>query len=566
MPEHDTHTTGTRAHVPGPARAWLVAPVVAGAACMGLGVVVGVESWAAWLHHPVYETIPELTRHGATLLRAMLIVGGLALMAVPLTLARFDPPADGPAGAPVSRREQWLVLGVVGLGLVVRATRLGESLWYDEIAAWTSYGVHGPGPIVGNYFDPSNHILHTLLTWVSVTLLDSTGAMEVVLRLPALLFSLASIVAVWGLARHAAGPRAGVSAALLGAALPVMVLESAEARGYSMMIFFAATSTWTFLAALRDDRAWQWTLYATLCALGVWTHFVTAFVPIGHAVWLAWIMVVRRERCAVLRGSAALALAAVVSIMLWSPALPDFIRLLSVQETFADADEAQPGVFGIEGLHLVYELGGAWFWWSALPGLALFIGGLVVTLRQERAARHAGAASLLGLPIMLVAVFVAGTWMYARFALFVLPGAIVMMAIALDALWSGRAWLSVGAGVVVVGAAVADLAIRPPKQPLREAAAYVLEPREPVVAIGVFHGVINIYTPPDESFIVVPHASDDIEDAIASTQPRFVVVLYPHLLTADRQRLLESRGYEVRRRFDGWADWGRGDVVVYERR
>ena len=45
---------------------------------------------------------------------------------------------------------------------------------------------------------------------------------------------------------------------------------------------------------------------------------------------------------------------------------------------------------------------------------------------RREAARGAIAAALLGLPLMIVTVALSGTWIYARFTLFALPGAIPM--------------------------------------------------------------------------------------------------------------------------------------------
>ena len=182
----------------------------------------------------------------------------------------------------------WMVAGFTAAGLLVRAPRLTESLWYDEIAAWTSHTAGGPAAIMGSFAEPSNHIAHTLLTWCTVTAFEQSLGFEIALRLPALLFSLAAIAAMYGLAREVTRTRPAAIAAGLMAVLPVAVLEAAEARGYSMMICFSALASWTLLANVRDERAWRWALYAALCTLGVWTHFVTAFVPSGHAVWLGW--------------------------------------------------------------------------------------------------------------------------------------------------------------------------------------------------------------------------------------------------------------------------------------
>ena len=185
-----------------------------------------------------------------------------------------------------SSRKLWIVGGLSAVALLARAARLGESLWYDEIAAWGSFGAQGPRPIVSSFTDPANHIAHTLATWCSVSLLERLIGFEPALRLPALLFSLGAVAAMYALARQAFNGRAALIAAALMALLPVAVLEGAEARGYSMMIFFAAAASRAFLANLDQPRAWRALLYAALCAAGAWSHLLTAFVPIGHAAFL----------------------------------------------------------------------------------------------------------------------------------------------------------------------------------------------------------------------------------------------------------------------------------------
>ena len=110
-------------------------------------------------------------------------------------------------------RDLWILAGLVVVGLLVRATRLGESLWYDEIAAWRVFGMHGPAAIVTTFSEPSNHIAHTLVSWCSVKAFEWAVGFELALRLPALLFSLGAVAAVYGLARCASGPRVAMIAA-----------------------------------------------------------------------------------------------------------------------------------------------------------------------------------------------------------------------------------------------------------------------------------------------------------------------------------------------------------------
>ena len=467
--------------------------------------------------------------------------------------------------APSSRLGLWMVGGVTVAGLLVRAPRLTESLWYDEIAAWTSHTAGGPAAIMGSFVEPSNHIAHTLLTWCTVTAFEESLGFEIALRLPALLFSLAAIAAMYGLAREVTSTRAAAIAAGLMAVLPVAVLEAAEARGYSMMICFSALASWTLLANVRDERAWRWALYAVLCAAGVWTHFVTAFVPIGHAVWLGWRAARHGEIRRAAGGGIALAIAAGATLMLYAPAMPDFF---DARGMYVAGRGDEPSIFGPQGWHALLQFGGSWYFWTALPGLALLAIGGVATARSAGpppSLRDAAAVTLLGLPVFLLVVVASGSWMYARFTLFALPGAVLLMAVGIDGVWARRRGAGIAATAVIVAASMVDLAARPAKQPLRDAAELVRSLRgkgEPILVIGIAHRVIDVYLfdlNPQYSFM---HGAD-LAAKLTTVDPEWIVLYYPNNVSAANYTLLESRGYEIVDRFRGWADWSNGDVVVY---
>jgi hypothetical protein len=436
----------------------------------------------------------------------------------------------------VRSRELWILAGLIVVGLLVRATRLTESLWYDEIAAWRVFGVLGPGAIVSSYSEPSNHILHTLLSWCAVTWLQGGLGFELALRLPALLFSLGGVVAVFGLVRLVSGPRAGLIAAGLMAVLPVAVLEGVEARGYSMMICFAALADWAFLANLKAERAWRWVVYAGLCAAGTWTHPVTAFVPVGHALWLAGHAVRHRRVGLVVRGGLAIAGSAAISIALYAPVIG---QIVARRGMYASARGDEPLVFGPEGWHALLQLGGSWYWWAAWPGLALAVLGFA-RLRKDPAV----PVTLLGLPVFVAVVLAAGSWMYARFALFSLPGAVLLAATGLEALARWR---------------------RPAKQPLRDAADCVRAGRvddEPGLVVGLAHRVMDLYL--DDPAYSLFHGAD-LERKLGEIDPVWVVLYYPRSVSPQAYALLEDHGFVVDRRFPGWVDWNNGDVIVYRR-
>jgi hypothetical protein len=488
----------------------------------------------------------------------------------------------GAGDAARSRLRPWLIVAaLLVIGLAARAPRLTEGLWYDEIAAWRDYGSKGPAWIVTHYFDPANHIGHTLASWASFTLLDrmSVVAPEIALRLPALIFSLGSIVAVWGMARcvvrgrnrgsppaepganGGSGRPVAIVAGLLAAVLPVSVLEGVEARGYSMMICFAALATWTMLSAIQRERWWKWLLYAVLCALGIWSHMMMVWIPIGHAVWLIWAMVRTGARSTALRGLGAIALAAILTLALYVPVLDDLLR---IRGQFAAAEGDEPSIFGVEGLHALLQLGGSWYWWAAVPGLVIGIVGFVRGMRRATPQAALGLA-LLGLPIMVVALTVAGSWMYARFAMFAAPGAILAIALGIDALWRWKKPIGAVALVIVIACSAADLVVRPPRQPLRDAVNIVLNDwgdDDRLLVIGLKHEVMQAYV----ADLAPTYSLDlgaDLELKLAEARPTWVVILYPHRVSEANLRLLSDHDLAEVARLPGWVDWGGGDVSVW---
>jgi mannosyltransferase len=544
--------------------AWLLAPLTAAVLCAALAILVDTLTWVERLQHPARAIAPETTWDGAELLRIMLLVGAAALVGIPWTLHRLTPPAAAVETAAVPSRELWHVFGLILVAICLRATRLGESLWYDEIAAWLAFGTHGPGAIVGNFFEPSNHVAHTLATWASVVFLGTwTDSFEIALRLPAFLASLASVAAVYALARRALGPGGALIAAALVAVWPVSVLEGAEARGYSMMILAAALSSWLVVAMQERESAWGWCLYALICALGVWAHFVTAFVPIGHAVWLGWRARAAGELGRAVRGAMALVLAGVLTLLLYAPALPD---LLAHRGDYVAARGDEPRLWGAEGWHAFLQLGGSWYAWVAWPGLVLAGMGLW-RLRADRRLRAVAVPALLGLPVLVVIVLVAGSWMYARFCLFCVPGAALLAAAGIDRLRRWRPAAALAVGAVVAAASVADLAVRPSKQPLRAAAAWIFAHRaedDDILVIGLAHRVMDLYLGTLDPAYSLRHGAD-LAGRLRHAQPAWVVVYYPNHVSDESYTILAEGGYDEAARFEGWVDWGEGDVVVFAR-
>ena len=551
--------------------------VIAACACAWLAGFVTTEQWTEWFSHPAQQR-PELTRDGAALWRTMLPITALMLVVAPalwITFGQHTAKIVVHQTTPSHKRSRlrmWGMITIVVMALGMRSWRINESLWYDEIASWMTYagGARSIGAVFGNFFDPINHPFHSLLNFLSVNWLSDSLGVEIAFRLPALLFSLASVIVMYGFARSVSGERAGLIAAGIAAVLPVSILEGVEARGYSMMICFSAAASWLLIAARQKNRSWLWFMYAAICALGVWAHFVTALAPIGHGAWLAWRGVRYREWRQAIRGGVALTLGATMAITLYSPMLPG---MLWAREMFAAQEMSQPTILGPEGMHALLQMGGSWYWWAALPGLALILVGLIViamkrgALQQLQTANAAVEISLIGLPLMLIGVALSGTWVYARFMLFALPGTILLIAVAVDALMKWRSpvgWLAI---LAMVAFSMADLAIRPPKQPLRDAVEYVAANRsshDQILAIGLAHEVLRIYANDLNLTYSLRHGID-LSQKLSGVQPQWIIVEYPRSLSRETYQIIDRAGYANAAHFDGWVDWTNGDVLVYRR-
>lgn len=550
-----------------------IATIAAGAlfALLAGLMIVSSETLLNFFNHPLRTLrlgdVAPTTVPGVMLFRFALALSTVALPAGIYLLLR------APAGLPrESRRDPlllWATVAAIVAAVVLRLPRLTESLWFDEIAALYAYVRFGPGPIIGNYYSQANHIGHSLLAWCSIEIYG--GIDQIALRLPALVASIVAIPAFAALGRHVCGTRfAAIVAACLGAAMPVLVLEGAESRGYSLMILCSALSTLWLLKALDSPRPGPWLLgWAVAIAFGAWCHMVTPLVAVGQALWLTVERTLARRSGRVPTPPTsqlliAAGFALLLALLLYSPAIPDIIKLRS---EFISVEGDEPGLLGPEGLHALMQLGGAWSWWT-LPGLALFAFGLIAAWRNPLKRRALGL-SLTGLLIALLLIQFSGSWTYSRFLLFVMPAAVIAMTIAIDFL-AARSRSAAGVALALVAAGWAgDLITRPSKQPIQDAVEFVADTRAPedaVATIGLndnapaFYGVVYEIDIADSGML-----GANLEAIIDVPQLRWIIILYPNSVDESRWTLLQAKGFVEARRFPGWVDWTNGDVVVMQR-
>lgn len=549
----------------------MIAGGCVGLACLSIVLFGSQEAWIAWFTHPLLldriGEVPAETVRGVRLLFSVASIAALAWILAPWLIRWFDrvsPIPRFPAfPPPPTFATKSMVVLLTVLALVPRLIRIDESLWYDEIAAMTSFSIHGPGPALGNYYALSNHVLHSALTSL---LIDVNGGVnELVLRTPALLAGIACVPAMFGLARTVDGDRFGLIAAAVMALMPVAVLESVDARGYSLMMLFTILTTWQVVRISDGHRsATLW--YAVFATLGCWSHFAFAFVPLGHALLaLSWLLR-RHRRGPGLRLTVGLGLGGVTTLLVLAPVLPSFLLLRS---EFVAADGDEPSLFGIEAWKGLLQLGGSWYFWAALPGLALALLGGTESSRWPRL-RIATVASVSGGLVTAILLIAGDGWVYARFLLFLIPASVLLIAAGIRALMflpqrSEPAY--VAAMILAIGWCTA-LVVRPPRQPIRDAIDAMADaaPGRSVWSIGLGDDVADYYA--SASDLRLQHAVDlgaRLDDETLAAGPDHIVLLYPDLIAEPTRAMLETAGFKTTARFEGWLDWGNGDVELLMR-
>jgi mannosyltransferase len=475
--------------------------------------------------------------------------------------ARLPGPGDG--------RDRLLAaaLAAAVAAILVRAPFLSDSLWYDEIAAFAGYSLDGPWAAMSRYFSTANHVLASVLESICA---EAFGVDEVSMRLPSLAAGVATVLAVALLGFEAGGTRLGSVAAGFAAVMPTAVLPSTEARGYALVTLFSALGSACLLRALRGAR-FGWAAYAAAMALGTWSHLVFACLPAGHAAFLGWRAWTagragdRDDRRRALLGLAAVACAAAATTLLYAPVIG---QILHLRAEFRALDGDEPTLLGPEGLWMLLSAGGSWTWWASLAALPLAVAGMAAAARDARL-RTGLAVTLAGAAVALLFPTVLGSWMYARFLAFTVPGIAVLLAAGAVALGDRRRWLGWSAALVACTAWVASLATLGPRQQLREAVDAVVRERAPgerAFAVGLPDDVHRWYA--DLRKVEMPGSGPyGAGMAMHLNDPamRWCVLLYPRAL-AERRAELEAAGFEVRARFPGWIDQGDGEVLVLRRR
>jgi hypothetical protein len=178
----------------------------------------------------------------------------------------------------------WIAVGSFAVGTVVRVFAAHNDLWFDEV--WTLQllreRVHSFGDVFTNLKHSNNHHLCSLWMW-----LVGQNASALVYRLPSVLASIGTIVLA-GLLGLRQSRLEGCIAVILTSWSYLLIHFGTEARGYSLVIFFALLA-WYALQQFEERRSWTWIIvFWSAVILGFLAHLEFAICFAGLVAWALW--------------------------------------------------------------------------------------------------------------------------------------------------------------------------------------------------------------------------------------------------------------------------------------
>jgi 4-amino-4-deoxy-L-arabinose transferase-like glycosyltransferase len=329
-----------------------------------------------------------------------------------------------------------LLLVIIAIGLLARLHNLGEySLWRDEgySARAITHSYFFQWKILPRFeFSPPGYYL-LLKAWTAIA-----GRSEFALRLPSVMFNVATIPVVFLMGRMLGGgartaPYGGLLAAFIFTLSALQLQYAQDARCYALLVFVVSLAILTSLRIMQDRDTGtrfgaRWLALGVLLGLIPWIHYTGALAVIAVAAGLAywWFAVKRRERD-VFKG---LLTAAVVSFVV---VLPNLFTLFGrAADVYRGYWITRPGLGDVAST--VLQFSGTAYTGTREIIFLLFLALSLIGLRNLRANGKSSAALLLtcvGLlpPVMEIVisyiampVFLERTLLYASIPLSLLVG------------------------------------------------------------------------------------------------------------------------------------------------
>jgi mannosyltransferase len=297
-----------------------------------------------------------------------------------------------------------LILGAITLvALVLRLIGLNKCLWWDEIFFLIGTLRHPLGEILTVFSGDTQHPLYSVLARICLVLF---GEEPWSLRLPAVLFGVASVPALYLLAAKVTSRAEALVAAAFLAVSYHHIWFSQNARGYTALAFFAIVSALFLLEGIRSQKMGPFIAYAVAASLGIYTHITMVFLVVAHFLIAAgWLIAEARKGKGPVRWQPALAgfmLAGALAAAMYAPIMAQVLHFFAHHPSSMKAVSTPKWALAetLRGLSLglgtagvllgaaVVVLSGLWSYWKeSRLVFALFVLPVVVTAMGAFAGR-----------------------------------------------------------------------------------------------------------------------------------------------------------------------------------
>ncbi len=274
----DVHSDSAPAAAPARAGAGVFAGRLAGVAVVIFGMI---ASPAYILEFLLGQStgFPDKLMLGATIFKFGCIVSGVVVLGISGLYSRGSATRDQRDRRGTGVGGGLCLAAILLMALALRLYNLNAGLWFDEILTYVNYAVKPLGAIVTTYDNENQHFLYSILANISFRWFGEGAAS---LRLPAALFGVASVYALYVFARDVTTTREALLAAALLTFSYHHVWYSQNARGYTGLLFWTLTASIFALRGIERGSARDWSMYAVTAALGVFTHMTMIMVIGGH--------------------------------------------------------------------------------------------------------------------------------------------------------------------------------------------------------------------------------------------------------------------------------------------
>ena len=185
------------------------------------------------------------------------------------------------------KKEYWpyaiAVLLLMAAAVLVRWLFLSYPMRYDESYTVVTFASRPWRNLISDYSLPNNHIFHTVLVKLSMSLF---GSAPWAVRMPAFISGILCVPAGYVLARQLYGRQPAVLSAGLIAMLPMLIETSTNARGYSQYTLFSLFLFSLGVYLVKHANLAGWLLFTLIGILGFYTAPFMLY-PFGAVcVWI----------------------------------------------------------------------------------------------------------------------------------------------------------------------------------------------------------------------------------------------------------------------------------------